>query len=359
MVEDLNASALWLFWPDYSHDNPFQRMLYSAFPPGWTVRSADIVAASEAVAETHCPVVFHLHWEDMIYRDAANMAAAEALVDVYLELLDAFIASGGRLVWTVHNDAPHEHRFPEVDRRLRNQLAIRAHVVQMHSQVAAACMAPPLGVATSRVLVTPLGGFAGYYPDDITKPQARQYFGIEASAPVFVTLGSVRPYKGIDVLLSAFAMVHQAKPETRLILAGRSNQQGVGRFISLRPGVLMLPRYIDDATVQYVMRAADFAVFSFHRIMVSSSVLLAETFGLPVIVPDLPTMREMVQPGHNGFLVAADDPTALARTMLGTIGLSTAERAALGRAALDDIRQRDWTEYTRALTEAAINAVPA
>jgi glycosyltransferase involved in cell wall biosynthesis len=204
------------------------------------------------------------------------------------------------------------------------------------------------------VVVTPLGGFTGHYPDDITKAQARRYFGIDANAPVFVTLGSLRHYKGVEVLLNAFAMVHQAKPETRLIVAGRSVQQGAGRFVWLRPGVLMLPRYVDDATIQYVMRAADFGVFSFHRIMVSSSVLLAETFGLPVIVPDLPTMREMVQPGHNGFLFTADDPAALARTMLGTLGLSATERATLGQAALDNIRGRDWAEYTRALTEAAI-----
>jgi glycosyltransferase involved in cell wall biosynthesis len=336
MAADRDASALWVFWPDYSHDNPFQRMVYSAFPQGWIVRSADIETAIAALAEAHYPVVFHLHWEDVIYREAASIAVADTLVNVYLELLDAFIVAGGRFLWTVHNDAPHEPRFLEVDRRLRSQLAIRAHVVQMHSQVAAACMAPPLGIATSRVVVTPLGGFSGYHPDDIAKTQARRYFSIDANAPVFVTVGSLRPYKGVEVLLSAFAIVHQAKPETRLIVAGRTGQQGADRFVWLRPGVLMLPRYIDDATIQYVMRAADFGVFSFHRIMVSSSVLLAETFGLPVIVPDLPTMREMVQPGQNGFLFTADDPAALARTMLRTL--------------------RDWAEYTRALTEAVVDA---
>ena len=356
MAADRDASALWVFWPDYSHDNPFQRMVYSAFPQGWIVRSADIETAIAALAEAHYPVVFHLHWEDVIYREAASIAVADTLVNVYLELLDAFIVAGGRFLWTVHNDAPHEPRFLEVDRRLRSQLAIRAHVVQMHSQVAAACMAPPLGIATSRVVVTPLGGFSGYYPDDIAKTQARRYFSIDANAPVFVTVGSLRPYKGVEVLLSAFAIVHQAKPETRLIVAGRTGQQGADRFVWLRPGVLMLPRYIDDATIQYVMRAADFGVFSFHRIMVSSSVLLAETFGLPVIVPDLPTMREMVQPGQNGFLFTADDPAALAHTMLRTLDLSATERAALGQAALDDIRRRDWAEYTRALTEAVVDA---
>ena len=102
------------------------------------------------------------------------------------------------------------------------------------------------------------------------------------------------------------------------------------------------------------MRAADFGVFAFRRVMVSSSVLLAETFGLPVIVPDLPTLREMVEPGRNGLVYTTGDVGALARTLLDAIGLSATDRATLGRGALEDIRRRDWGEYTRALSEAAL-----
>lgn len=90
-----------------------------------------------------------------------------------------------------------------------------------------------------------------------------------------------------------------------------------GRFVEPAPGELFLPHRIDDATVQYVLRAVDWAVFSFRRVMVSSSVLLAETFGLPVIVPDLPTLRAMVEPGRNGFVYPAGDAEALARLMAG------------------------------------------
>ena len=354
MPTDRADSGLWVFWPDFSHDNPFQHMVYRAFPPAWTVRSAGIEVAAAALTQGRWPVVFHLHWEDVIYRDAPDAAAADALVDGYLTRLDAFIAAGGRFVWTVHNDGPHEARFPGVDGRLRAALAARAHALQMHSVLAAASMAPPLGIPASRVLVTPLGGFAGYYPDDVTRRQARRYFGIDDDAPVFVTLGALRAYKGVEVLLDAFSAVHAAIAEARLIVAGRTGQQGVGRFVWLRPGVLVMPRYIDDSTIQYLLRAADFGVFAFRRVMVSSSVLLAETFGLPVIVPDLPTLREMVQPGHNGLLYPAGDVDALACALFGAIGLSGADRAALGRGALEDIRRRDWSDYTRALTAAAL-----
>ncbi len=87
--------------------------------------------------------------------------------------------------------------------------------------------------------------------------------------------------------------------------------------------------------------------------MVSSSVLLAETFGLPVIVPDLPTLREMVEPGRNGFVYPAGDAEALARLMLGAAGLPRDSRAALAAGALEDVRRRDWGRFATARVRAA------
>ena len=199
--------------------------------------------------------------------------------------------------------------------------------------------------------------FSGHYPDDASRESARRYFGIGAEAPVFVTLGAARAYKGLDLLLRAFAGVRERVPEARLIVAGRTGlPAGSGRFVEPAPGVILMPNFIDDTTVQYVLRAADYAVFSFRRVMVSSSVLLAETFGLPVIVPDLPTLREMVEPGRNGFVYPAGDAEALARLMLGAAALPRESRDALAAGALDDIRRRDWSRYTDALVRAACGA---
>lgn len=347
-----DTGGLWLFWPDYSGENPFQTMISRAFPPGWDLRAGGIDAALAALRDGR-PVVFHLHWEDAVYRDATDAAAAESLVDGFLGGLDAFLAGGGRLLWTVHNDGPHEPRFLATDGRLRRALAARAGAVHMHSRVAAETMAPALGLSPAEIVVTPLGGFAGHYPDDATRASARRYFGIPAAAPVFATVGAARAYKGLDLLLHAFALARGRLPDARLIVAGRTGlSEFTGRFVEAAPGVLLMPSRIDDATVQYVLRAADWGVFAFRRVMVSSSVLLAETFGLPVIVPDLPALREMVEPGRNGFVFPAGDADALARVMLGAASLPRESRNALAAGALEDIRERDWGNYTGALVRA-------
>ncbi|MBD0273894.1 MAG: hypothetical protein ICV73_18445 [Acetobacteraceae bacterium] len=57
-------TGLWLFWPDYSGENPFQHMVRRAFPPGWDIRSGGLDSASAALGEGRAgPVVFHLHWD--------------------------------------------------------------------------------------------------------------------------------------------------------------------------------------------------------------------------------------------------------------------------------------------------------
>ncbi len=354
MDADRTAPGLWLFWPDHSQENPFQTLAYRAFPSGWQVRSAPLDAAMTALAEGRRRVVFHLHWEDAVYRDAPNVAAADSLVDGYLSRLDAFIAGGGRFVWTVHAETPADQRFLDVNARLRQALALRARVVQLHSMVGAARLAPTLGIPAAQVLVTPPGSFDGYYPDDIGKAAARKYFGIAAEAPVFVTLGALRAYKGVEVLLDAFAAVQDTRPDARLIIAGRTGQPAGGRFVRLRPGVLVMPRYIDDATVQYVMRAADFAAFAFRRIMVSSAVLLAESFGLPVIVPDLPTLRESIEHNRNGLVYPAGDVPALARTLQQAIAMPAEQRAQLAEGAMAASKRRDWGAYARDLVDSVM-----
>lgn len=130
-------------------------------------------------------------------------------------------------------------------------------------------MAPPLGLSPAEVLVAPLGGFSGHCPDDVGRGAARRYFGIGAEAPAFVTLGAARAYESLDLLLRAFASVRERLTEARLVVAGRTGQPACGaRFVEPAPGVLMVPHYMDGATVQYALRAADHAVLAFRRVMV-------------------------------------------------------------------------------------------
>jgi beta-1,4-mannosyltransferase len=303
----------WKFFPDYRASNPYQDLLAAALSGNADVHPGTISDALEALALG--PVVFHLHWEDGIYAAASTEAAAIRDTEIFLTQLVVFRELGGRLVWTLHNAGPHEDRFPALSARLLRALAGQADVVHVHGHTAAD-FALGFGVAPERILIVPHPNIALAYPNDISDEAARRYFRFQAHETVFAFLGARRGYKGVDDLLWAFAEVHRVSPAAQLLLAGRQAAGSEARFLAPSPGVRLIPRFVDDGIVQYVLRSADYVVLPYRRILTSGAVALALGFERPVIVPDLAPLLEVVQPNREALVFRAGDPVDLERVML-------------------------------------------
>ena len=71
------------------------------------------------------------------------------------------------------------------------------------------------------------------------------------------------------------------------------------------------------------------------------------TMGRYVIVPDQPSIREVIDDGRNGLLFTAGDTTALEVTRLRAIG-DSAPRRALGKNALETVFSRGYLWATNA-----------
>ncbi len=343
------ARARWLFFPDYRGSVPYQDLLARALAPWVAYEPGSVTDALEAAATGR--VVFHLHWEDAVAAALSGGAARQA-VGLFLAELDVFRACGGRLVWTMHNAAPHEDRDPALAQALRAALATRADVVHVHGETAAE-LARALGAPEPRILIVPCPDLAPAYPDDITDDAARRYFGLGAEHTVFAFLGAMRAYKGVDALANAFAELCATRREARLILAGRQAASVEARYVVPSPQVLLVPRHVEDATVQYVLRAADFVVLPYRRILTSGAAALALGFGRPLIVPDLPPLLEVVRPGQEAIVYRADDADGLRGALDQACAMPSADRLAMRGAALARGRSVGFDDLAEALRIAA------
>ena len=142
-------------------------------------------------------------------------------------------------------------------------------------------------------LTVPHGTYAGIYPDVVGWKEARRELGIEGDAPVILSLGLIRPYKNLDRLLD---LARDAGGMTVLI-AGPAHDRRYAEGLRARAAGLANVRLsiatVDDARLQYYFRAADLFVLPYRRVTNSGSALLALSFGLPVLGPDLPYFREL------------------------------------------------------------------
>lgn len=138
--------------------------------------------------------------------------------------------------------------------------------------------------------------------------------------PVVLFFGVWAKYKGIEVLLDAFARVRAELPESQLVLAG-----DVGADIDLAP-VLARARQIGhvDARPGYVAVEDVAPLFDLARVVAvpylratqSGVAHLAFTFGRPVVASNIGDLPEVIQDNVTGLLVEPDDVAGLTAAIL-------------------------------------------
>lgn len=300
-------------------ENPYQTLLYSGF-------SGHVSATGTHRAPLYRQLgladVYHLHWDDF------GLRAATEGRPIWQNALTDFKARGGRLVWTVHNAAPHEGIEADamtIFHAGRETLCKMADLIHVHSTAAAEIIMNRYGAPADRILVLPHPSYAGWYSD--TPPPVRP----EGQAR-FLAFGTFRNNKGLSLIVDAFQCASLEGPIGGLHVAGRGADQ-IDSDLVTQCAIQITPGFVPDDTVADLFEAAHFAVFGFSEILTSGSLLLALTFGTIPIVPDFPQLREVLTGDLQEFLFQPGSADDLARVIVKATELSQQERASLSAAA--------------------------
>jgi beta-1,4-mannosyltransferase len=287
--------------------NPYSALLYSGLwdhgiAPVPVLRFADLDALLPLLS-AGTRIVLHLQWTSDVLRDAQTEteAAAKDRAAEFVGRLDAFLGAGGRLLWTVHNVLPHDCRFPRIEAGLEQAVADRAHLIHVLSHGTIDAAAQWFTIDPAKAVSIRHPHYLGAYPDFIPRDQARYDLGLLPDEIVYVFVGVIRPYKGLDLLLDAFDAVCGSRGGPRRLLvagnaAGDPGTQDVLDRCLLHPHVVLRQGSVPDTEMQYYLRAADIAVLPYQRSLNSGVLALALSFGLPVVAPDSPATAEMTTP---------------------------------------------------------------
>ena len=281
-------------FPRTLRDNPYCDLLYRALAgAGVRIEDAAELSPSWIWRERRRVAVLHLHWPEFYYRGPKGAVTARDLAAFVFDVLLA-LALGYRVVWTVHNQLPHEAQ--KVDRFIYWFLRRTAQTVT-HCEAARALLGP----ARREPAVIPHGHYIGWYPDTLQREEARTRLGLQRGEKVLLCFGQLRAYKGVEDLLRAFQRV--SDPKLRLVVAGRPASDADARLLgelvsSLGDERVQLhPRYVPDDEVQVFFRACDLVVLPYRSVLTSGAAMLALSFGRPLIVPRLGCLKELASQG--------------------------------------------------------------
>lgn len=159
--------------------------------------------------------------------------------------------------------------------------------------------------------------------------------------PAVLFAGALERSKGIDVLLQAWALVHRAYPDARLVVAGDGTLRDmVERRIAEghMDGSVDLRGAVPRSVVAELLDASRCLVLPSRTEGLPRIVLEALARGRPVVATKVGGVAELVEDGTTGLLVADGDTAALADALLqllrdrdravdmGQRGRATAER---------------------------------
>ena len=141
--------------------------------------------------------------------------------------------------------------------------------------------------------------------------------GTRAPEPVFSYLGRLKKYKGVHLVIRAFAAMKH--PTATLEIAGAGDYRGkleaLADSLDLGARVRFLGR-IDEAEKLSLLRRSWALVFASPKEGWGITNLEAAACGTPVVASNSPGIRESVLDGESGFLVPHGDTRAMAAAML-------------------------------------------
>jgi beta-1,4-mannosyltransferase len=315
-----------------------------------------VVFGADNLAEAGMSFDFvHLQWPEEHYR-WRGQGAFEARGVRFVADLDRVKAAGARLIWTVHNLAPHENVEDALDRRIYQAVIDRADLIVHHCDASVAALGALYRVGAGvRHVVVPHGNYFAY-PRGIAKAEARHRLGLPDDAFVMLAFGRVRAYKGLDLLLRAFALARV--PRKRLLIAGVYRPAGgwsdrvrMAWVQYFKPGVRAFLHEVPDEDVQVHLAASDVVVLSHRAVLNSGVAVLGMSFGKPVIGPRAGCLPAVIAGDYN-VLYEPGDPLALAMAMerssrIDPAGAEAANMAAAARWDWRDIAQQVMAAATR------------
>lgn len=201
------------------------------------------------------------------------------------------------------------------------------------------------GLPEQRIHVVPhglLGSVPGQAPPMPDEPIRR-----------ILCFGAVKPYKGIDLVLEAFARVSEdLQGGARVVICGEPLMEieplrEQAERLGIAESVEWDLRFVPEDEVDAVCRGAYVRLFAYRDIDASGALMQALPYGRPVIATDVGAFGEVIRNEEDGLITPAGDAGALGAAMERVLR-DEAEAQRFGAAAFERCRSiASWDEIAQ------------
>lgn len=177
---------------------------------------------------------------------------------------------------------------------------------------------------------------------------ARKCLNLDTNTKLLLFFGQIKEAKGLDVLLDAFPKILLQHPNTTLLIAGRPWKENFAKYtkkinqLKIEKNCILHLKFISDDDIPYYFCSPDIIVLPYKKIYQSAVLLMAMSYGKPILSSDLTATKEIINDKKTGFLFSSEDPSSLAKQAIYILNNpNEAERVAENGQQLM-IKSHDW-----------------
>lgn len=197
----------------------------------------------------------------------------------------------------------------------------RATALHVFGEFARQELVERFGCEESRVSVAPLGLEEVGEEDAIGRAAARERLGIPDGERVVLDIGTIKPSRGVEDLLTAFARIVGRAPDARLWLVGRPagvDPRAVAdkaRALGIADRFELRPHHVPQERMLWWLQAADVIVRADRRIYQSGVLMQVCAVGRPIVATAVGATPELLEDGVSAWLVPPGRPDALGEAL--------------------------------------------
>ena len=255
-----------------------------------------------------------------------------------------------RVVSVVHNIIPHEHRIGD----------------KMFASFF--CKSVDGFVAMSDSVLNDLTRFDNVKPrvfcrhplydnfgQHVERSNALAELGLDSNYRYMLFFGLIRDYKGLDIMLKAYADSRLRQMGVKLIVAGEFYNNAEKYFelekeLGLEGEVIWHREFVPDSRVRYYFGAADIIVQPYKSATQSGVTQIAYHFEKPMIVTNVGGLAEIVPDGKAGYVVEPDEKQ-IADAIVDFFGNNRQNE--FNEGLLFEKKKYAWSNMTRSVKKAA------
>ncbi len=274
-----------------------------------------------------------LHWAmDRLIRSMVNISRRNKyalshnfdvvhIMGANLPLLDQYflkpLTKKLPVVLTVHDVMPHYKRFVSKDSFMRRNLRI-PHRLIVHFENGKEQLMKRWEIDSDKIDVIPHGLIP--VKNMLSISDARRKLDLPENKKILLFFGSIRPNKGLDVLLETMSEIVKKNPDILLVIAGALPRdmsfqpfQNLIVKLNLNEHIKTFIEFIPDEEVDLFFTASDLVVLPYKNFESQSGVLLrACSHKKPIVASNVGAMSEIVSSDRIGELAEPDNVKSLA-----------------------------------------------